>query len=135
GPAAQAFWRPRLPAVLAGLERTTAIAHVWLRERRTHTGEALRGDPPAEIVIAEDDARFAVDVRAGQKTGFFLDQRDNRRLVRRHAAGASVLNLFAYTGGFSLHAALGGATHVTSVDVAQPAIAGIARNLALSNLP
>ena len=81
-------------------------------------GEALRGDPPAEIVIAEDEARFEVDVRAGQKTGFFLDQRDNRRTIRRHAAGATVLNVFSYTGGFSLHAALGGAAHVTSVDIA-----------------
>src|SRR6185437_12979654 len=98
-------------------------------------GEAARGKPPAEIVIAEDAARFAVDVRAGQKTGFFLDQRDNRRMIRAHAAGARVLNVFCYTGGFSLHAALGGATHVTSIDVAAPAIAAIARNLELSKLP
>ena len=137
GPAATAFWRPRLPDVFAGLERGgIAITHVWIRgERRDRTaGEALRGDPPAEIVITEDEARFAVDVRAGQKTGFFLDQRDNRRIIRRHAAGATVLNVFSYTGGFSLHAALGGATHVTSVDIAAPAIAGIAHNLALSGI-
>ena len=55
--------------------------------------------------------------------------------MRRHAAGASVLNLFCYTGGFSLHAALGGATRVTSVDLAAPAIAAIEQNLALSKLP
>ena len=138
GVAAAAFWRPRLPAVLAGLQRGGAeLAHAWLRgqrgERRSG-GEAVLGNPPAEIAIAEDDARFAVDVRAGQKTGFFLDQRDNRRLVRRHAAGASVLNLFCYTGGFSLHAALGGATRVTSVDLAAPALAGLERSLALSGL-
>jgi 23S rRNA (cytosine1962-C5)-methyltransferase len=95
----------------------------------------VRGDPPAEVVIAEDDARFAVDVRAGQKTGFFLDQRDNRRAIRRHAAGQTVLNLFAYTGGFSIHAALGGATRVTSVDIAPPAIAGLEHNVALTGLP
>jgi 23S rRNA (cytosine1962-C5)-methyltransferase len=138
GAAATAFWRPRIEGVLAGLERGGAtIAHVWLRgERRERTlGEALRGDPPAEIVIHEDDARFGVDVRTGQKTGFFLDQRDNRRTIRRHAAGQSVLNVFAYTGGFSLHAALGGATRVTSVDIAAPAISAIAQNLALTGLP
>lgn len=138
GPAATAFWRARIADVIAGLERGGAtIAHVWLRgERRERSaGEALRGDPPAEIVINEDDARFGVDVRSGQKTGFFLDQRDNRRTIRRHAAGQTVLNLFAYTGGFSLHAALGGATRVTSVDIAAPAIAAIEKNLALSNLP
>jgi len=141
GAAAAAFWRPRLPDVLAGLERGGAdIAHAWLRGERRRTspgapGEAIRGEPPAEIEISEDDARFTVDVRAGQKTGFFLDQRDNRRTIGRHAAGQTVLNLFAYTGGFSLHAALGGAAHVTSVDLAPPAIAGLERNLALSGLP
>ena len=138
GPAASAVWRPRLPDVIAGLERGGhAIKHAWLRgERRDRTaGEALRGDPPAEIVISEDDARFAVDVRAGQKTGFFLDQRDNRRTIRRHAAGHTVLNVFSYTGGFSLHAALGGATRVTSVDIAAPAIAGLEANVRLSGLP
>jgi len=138
GPAASAFWRPRLPGVLAGIERGgIALPHVWLRGERgaRADGEALRGEPPGEIVIAEDEARFGVDVRHGQKTGFFLDQRDNRRTIRRHAAGASVLNLFSYTGGFSLHAALGGATRVTSVDLAAPAIAAIENNLALSELP
>jgi 23S rRNA (cytosine1962-C5)-methyltransferase len=138
GPAATAFWRPRLADVLAGLERGGAtIAHAWLRGERGSraAGEALRGDPPVEVVIGEDEARFGVDVRAGQKTGFFLDQRDNRRTVRRHAAGSSVLNMFCYTGGFSLHAALGGASHVTSVDVAAPAIEALARNLELSELP
>jgi 23S rRNA (cytosine1962-C5)-methyltransferase len=138
GPAAAAFWRPRLSNVLTGLERSGAVlAHAWLRaERGTRgSGEAVRGDPPAEVAMIEDDARFWVDVRAGQKTGFFLDQRDNRRTIRRHAAGASVLNLFSYTGGFSLHAALGGAARVTSVDVAAPAIAALGKNLALSGLP
>jgi 23S rRNA (cytosine1962-C5)-methyltransferase len=142
GAGAATFWRPWLADLLAGLERGGAtIEHAWLRgERRrttgaTSAGEALRGAPPAELAIAEDDARFAVDVRAGQKTGFFLDQRDNRRTIRRHAAGQTVLNLFAYTGGFSLHAALGGATRITSVDIAPPAIAGLERNLALSGLP
>ena len=138
GPAAARFWSARLPDVLAGLEAGgAAIAHVWVRGDRKDRGigEAARGAPPAEIAIAEDEARFGVDVRAGQKTGFFLDQRENRRAVRRHAAGAAVLNVFCYTGGFSLHAALGGATRVTSVDVAAPAIAAIARNLELSALP
>ena len=137
GAAAAAFWRPHLPRVLAGLERGGfAITHAWLRgERRDRgAGEAVRGAPPAEIVINEDEARFVVDVRAGQKTGFFLDQRENRRTVRRHAAGATVLNLFAYTGGFSLHAALGGAAGVTSVDLAGPAMAALERNVVLSGL-
>jgi 23S rRNA (cytosine1962-C5)-methyltransferase len=137
GPAASAFWRPRIDDVLAGLDRGgAAIRHVWLRgERRDRSpGEALRGAPPVNIVISEDDARFGVDVRSGQKTGFFLDQRDNRRTIRRHAAGQTVLNLFAYTGGFSIHAALGGAARVTSVDIAAPAIAAIEKNAVLAGL-
>jgi len=136
GGAPAAFWRPRMPGVLAGLDRHVRATHVWVRARGAKAqGNALRGDPPAEVVISEDEARFAVDVRVGQKTGFFLDQRDNRRLIRRHAAGQTVLNVFSYTGGFSLHAALGGATRVTSVDIAGQAIAGIGRNLELSELP
>jgi 23S rRNA (cytosine1962-C5)-methyltransferase len=139
GRAAASFWSARLDAVLAGLDAHADIAHVLVRGDRKDRGARIsttaRGDPPAEIVIAEDEARFAVDVRAGQKTGFFLDQRENRRLVRRHADGARVLNAFCYTGGFSLHAALGGAAHVTSIDVAAPAIAALANNVALSDLP
>jgi len=137
GAAATAFWHPRLTDVIAGLERGGAtIEHVWVRGNRTarNAGESWRGDAPVEIVIFEDEARFGVDVRLGQKTGFFLDQRENRRTIRRHAAGISVLNMFAYTGGFSIHAALGGATRVTSVDSASPAVAALAVNVGLSGL-
>ena len=73
-------------------------------------------EPPAEIVITESGRRHVVDVRGGQKTGFFLDQRPNRDLTVGLAAGRRVLNLFAYSGGFSIAAARGGAVHVTSVD-------------------
>lgn len=137
GPAATTFWRARLADVLDGLERAgVIIEHVWVRGDRKQRaqGEAVRGDPPAKITIAEDEARFAVDVRLGQKTGFFLDQRDNRRTIRRHARDLSVLNVFCYTGGFSLHALVGGAKRVTSVDLAAPAIASIDQNLELSAL-
>jgi 23S rRNA (cytosine1962-C5)-methyltransferase len=137
GPAAAAFWRPQLAHAIAGIEAGgIALSHVWVRgERGARTeGDAHRGDPPAEIAIHEDEAAFVVDVRHGQKTGFFLDQRENRRTIRRHAAGASVLNLFSYSGGFSLHASLGGATRVTSVDLAPQAIATLHRNVELSKL-
>ena len=97
-------------------------------------GEAVAGAPPERVEIGERGARFEVDVRRGQKTGFFLDQRDNRTLVARHAAGQRVLNLFAYTGGFSVHAALAGARHVTTVDLAAPAIDAARRNFAASGI-
>jgi len=79
----------------------------------------LMGDPPPDTVtVREHGLSFVVDLAHGQKTGAFLDQRENRRRVRALASGARVLNLFSYAGGFSLFAAAGGARHVTSVDVA-----------------
>ncbi|HEX4446562.1 MAG TPA: class I SAM-dependent methyltransferase, partial [Polyangiaceae bacterium] len=84
--------------------------------------ETLRGPaPPDTLEVEEHGVPFVVDLARGQKTGAFLDQRDNRRRVGELARGRRVLNLFSYAGGFSLHAALGGAAHVTSVDVAAAA--------------
>ena len=82
----------------------------------------LRGDVPKDTVhVTEHGVPFVVDLARGQKTGAFLDQRENRRRVGELARGRRVLNLFSYAGGFSLRAALGGASHVTSVDVAAQA--------------
>ena len=93
----------------------------------------LWGDEPTDPVeILERGARFGVDVRRGQKTGFFLDQRENRALVGRLSRGASVLNCFCFSGGFSVNAALGGATRVFSVDQDADAIA-LARDNFLRN--
>jgi 23S rRNA (cytosine1962-C5)-methyltransferase len=88
-------------------------------------GRVLWGEePPERIEIDEHGMRLLVDVRHGQKTGMFLDQRENRRLVRELARGrAEALNCFSYTGGFSLAAALGGSKHVVSADVDADAIA------------
>lgn len=81
------------------------------------SGQLLEGQaPPNPLVITERGVRFLVDVYAGQKTGFFLDQRENRHLVRQLSKAKSVLNCFAFSGGFSVNAALGGATSVFSVD-------------------
>ncbi|HTS79502.1 MAG TPA: class I SAM-dependent rRNA methyltransferase [Myxococcaceae bacterium] len=91
-------------------------------------------EPPDPVVILERGVRFGVDVRRGQKTGFFLDQRENRALVRRLAAGATVLNCFSYSGGFSVNAALGGAARVFSVDQDADAIALARENFARNGL-
>ena len=80
-------------------------------------------EPPAALTIVESGRRYLVDIRGGQKTGFFLDQRANRDLVQALAAGRRVLNLFAYTGAFSVAAAGGGASHVTSVESSAVALA------------
>ena len=81
-------------------------------------------EPPASPVteIVENGVRYLVDVENGQKTGFFLDQKFNRQAVGRLAAGKTVLDCFTHTGSFALNAALGGAKHVTAVDVSQSAV-------------
>jgi 23S rRNA (cytosine1962-C5)-methyltransferase len=78
---------------------------------------------------------FASNIRDAAKTGFFLDQRDNRKLIRGFSKGLDVLNLFSYTGGFSIFAAAGGAKSVTSVDIGKAVIEAVKRNFELNNLP
>lgn len=89
-------------------------------------------EPPAEIEVDEGGARLLVDVRNGHKTGFYLDQARNRIDSRRYMEGRSVLNCFCYTGGFSVAAAMGGASAVTSIDSSRPALATAARNMELN---
>ncbi|PHI21663.1 RlmI/RlmK family 23S rRNA methyltransferase [Lewinellaceae bacterium SD302] len=93
--------------------------------------ETLYGEATPEVRIQENDNAFLIDVADGQKTGFFLDQRDNRALVGQYAKGKSVLNTFCYTGGFSVYALAAGATRVTSVDLSATAMEMTERNVAL----
>lgn len=96
---------------------------------------AWEGRSPDEpLIVEEHGLRLEADLRLGHKTGLYLDQRENRRRVGRLAAGRRVLNLYSYTGGFSVAAALGGAARVDSVDVAAPALAAARRNFALNGL-
>lgn len=88
--------------------------------------------PPPELTVTENGLKFVADPWRGQKTGLFLDQRDNRQLVRRFAGGRRVLNLFAYNGAFSVYALAGGASAVVSVDIARPALEAAERNVALN---
>ena len=85
-----------------------------------------------EQTVLENGKRFLVNWAEGQKTGFFLDQRENRAAVGRLSAGRRVLNLFCYTGGFSIYALSGGALHVDSVDSSQRAMDMVERNVALN---
>lgn len=90
--------------------------------------------PPEQVEIQEGAVRFYVDVLGGHKTGFYLDQRENRALVAQFSEGREVLNGFAYTGGFAVWALQGGATRVTNVDTSAPALALAQRQLALNGL-
>lgn len=91
--------------------------------------------PPRDLVVQENGLFFQVDMLYGQKTGLFLDQRDNRRTIEGLVAGASVLNCFAYTGGFSLYALRGDAAEVVSCDVGRGLAEATAANIALNRLP
>jgi 23S rRNA (cytosine1962-C5)-methyltransferase len=100
------------------------------------TGRMLWGEKAPEVLeILERGAKFGVDAWRGQKTGFFLDQRENRYLIRRLAKGRDVLNCFCFSGGFSVNAALGGAKSVFSVDLDPDAIALARENFTRNGLP
>jgi len=92
----------------------------------------LFGDKP-EIIAKENNILFAVNWVEGQKTGFFLDQRDNRKLLGHYAKGKRVLNTFCYTGGFSVYAMSAGAQLVTSVDISEKAVALAEKNMELNH--
>lgn len=99
-------------------------------------GQVLWGkEPPNPIIVRENGVFLAVDVRNGQKTGFFLDQRENRLALRRFSKGRGrALNCFSYTGGFSVQAALGGAREVTSIDRDAAALELAKKNFELNGL-
>lgn len=137
-----ACWLPHLSAVLDALAAAVPIERIVLRLGRLaagdpalrevglHDGMVVRGDhPDGPVLFGENGLTFEADVIHGQKTGHFLDQRDNRQLVKAISTGARVLDVFSCTGGFSVHAAAGGATHVHSVDIAEPALATAKRNM------
>lgn len=123
GGAPSAFYQPQ--GIADWLVQNTDIQSVVLRSRERGTeGESLVGEISQPVVeFLENGMRFTADVIHGQKTGFFLDQRENRDLVRRVSSGKTVLNLFSFNGGFSVAAGKGHAASVTSVDLAAPAIA------------
>ncbi|MCC6412848.1 MAG: class I SAM-dependent rRNA methyltransferase [Saprospiraceae bacterium] len=93
---------------------------------------SVEADMPVQAIVRENGIRFKIDWQTGQKTGFFLDQRDNRQLLSSFAAGKSVLNTFCYTGGFSCYALKAGAERVVSVDVSAKAMDLTAENILLN---
>jgi 23S rRNA (cytosine1962-C5)-methyltransferase len=96
-------------------------------------GAILKGvAPKGPVIFKENDIFFEAEPINGQKTGFFLDQRDNRARVEKLAKNRNVLNVFSYTGGFSLYAARGGAYSVTNLDISEPALKAAKRNFELN---
>ncbi len=137
-------WLPRLQEIAAlvcaelrperlvlRLSRNTPAAVP--RDFGVADGQLLAGEPlTGRPVFLESGLRFEADVVHGQKTGFFLDQRENRRRVETLSAGAEVLNAFSFSGGFSLYAARGGARSVTDLDLSQHALEAAQRNFGLN---
>ena len=137
-------WLQRLELLQSLLVRALAPERIVLRLSR-NIEEAARGQfkrtdgevlfgPPVDAVptFCESGIRFEADVVRGQKTGFFLDQRDNRRRVGELAAKRRVLNAFSFSGGFSLYAARGGARSVTDLDISSHALESAKRNFVLN---
>ncbi|HAM71787.1 MAG TPA: 23S rRNA (cytosine(2499)-C(5))-methyltransferase [Verrucomicrobiales bacterium] len=136
-------WLPLLAGLIPQLVAEWAPERLVLRLSRNLQGAAaaagfqdggvLRGAaPPGPVVFLETGIAFEADVVRGQKTGFFLDQRENRRWVESVSAGRRVLNAFSFSGGFSLYAARGGAASVTDLDISSHALESAARNFRLN---
>ena len=137
GSAGPEHWRETLADILQELCSPVCIYERSDSDGRELEGLAkrcavLRGTLPEKVEVTEHGIRFAVDVAAGQKTGFYLDQRDNRALTGTLSAGLDVLNCFCYTGGFSLYALRGGAKSVLSIDSSQEALQLAQRNVVLN---
>ena len=139
-----AAWMPRLDEILALFKEKIPCERIVLRLSRNiqsiaenqfqlRDGQVLSGPAPnAPVIFSESGIHFEADVLRGQKTGFFLDQRENRREVETLARERRVLNAFSFSGGFSIYAARGGAKSVTDLDISAHALESAKRNFALN---
>ncbi|HEY9508875.1 MAG TPA: class I SAM-dependent methyltransferase [Verrucomicrobiae bacterium] len=133
-----AIWLPRLEDILELIQAQLSPERTVLRASRNlqptlNDGKVVRGSAiNAPVIFQESGIRFEADVLRGQKTGFFLDQRENRRRIETLAHGRTVLNAFSFSGGFSLYAARGGASSVTDLDISAHALASAKQNFALN---
>ena len=133
------YWRETLADLLL---EATGLEHIFERsdqdvralEGLSARVGVLRGNPSTSLVIRENELQFEVDLERGHKTGFYLDQRLNRRRLREYARGRQVLDCFCYSGGFTLNAFAGGALSVLSVDSSVEALDLLRRNAALNQM-
>jgi 23S rRNA (cytosine1962-C5)-methyltransferase len=134
-------WKPLLAELLLEITGSKGVYERSDAEVRSHeglrftNGLLMGGQPPSPVVIRELGHLFTVDVYHGHKTGFYLDQRENRNRVGSLCADAQVLNVFAYTGGFAVYALAAGARSVTNVDSSKDALRLADANVALNQLP
>jgi len=140
-----AIWLPFLPVIFPFLLKISKCKTLVLRLSRLlqnlpemhglADGQVLHGDlTNEEVIFREHGLRFSANVIHGHKTGYFLDHRHNRKRVGELSKGKRVLDIFAYAGGFSVHALAGGATEVTSLDISAQALGMAEKNVALNDL-
>lgn len=124
-----------VPAVVAGLRRVAGEALQGVVARRPEGVQTLWGrTPPPDLTVLENGLTLRANLFEGQKTGLFLDQRDNRAYLAGRCAGLAVLDCFSYTGAFALAAVRGGAQHVTSVDASAQSVAAARENFRLNGV-
>ncbi len=134
------YWKRTIVAQLEQLVPNAGIyerSDVEMREKEglpKRRGLLSGQEPPELVEIQESPCRFLVDVKRGHKTGFYLDQRDNRACIPEYAGGAEVLNCFAYTGGFGIAALKAGASKITNVESSSAALALAKRNVEINGL-
>jgi len=133
-------WRATIVGILEGLGDSSGIferSDTDAREREglaMQVGLILGSEPPNEMCIQQDTASYIVDIREGHKTGFYLDQRDNRRTISRFMGGREVLDCFCYTGSFSVAALRAGAANVVAIDSSASALALASKNVSKNSL-
>ena len=133
------IWKP---AIVEALQKIFSPKGIYERndvpvrelEGLTQVKDFLTDPFPTEIIIKENDLQFYVNIETGQKTGYFLDQQDNRRAIKEIVKGADVLGAFTYTGTFEIHAAHYGAKSVLGIDISEGAVAQANKNATLNKL-
>jgi len=131
-------WKAELVGLMADLLKPRGIyerSDVEVRKKEglaQVSGLLYGGEPPDLVEVTENGHRFLVDIKTGHKTGFYLDQRENRQKLTRYCPGKEVLNCFSYTGAFSVYAAAAGAGRITNVESSAEALGLARRNVALN---
>jgi 23S rRNA (cytosine1962-C5)-methyltransferase len=134
------FWRTEIIDILIAEYNPAGIYERSDSDSRTKEGFEKRSgvvygqEPPAELSVIENGIQYFVDIKSGHKTGFYIDQRENRKKVMDYCMGKDVLNCFSYSGGFGIASLSAGANHVTNIDSSSESLGMIEKNLRLNEL-
>ncbi len=133
------FWKREIVEILYELLKPECIfersdSESLLKEKLEKNVGVLYGNEPPELIeVEENNIKFFINIKSGHKTGFYIDQRDNRKLITEFVHNKSVLNCFCYTGGFSLYAQSANAKHITNIDSSSEALNILKQNFELNN--